>query len=114
METLLILTNLPDAASADSLARQLVESGHAACVNVLPACRSIYRWQGEVEVAEDVPLLIKSTAGAYAALEEVIRKQHPYELPEIIAVPIVRGLSGYLAWVETETTPSGKGLATEC
>jgi periplasmic divalent cation tolerance protein len=114
MEALLILTNLPDTASAETLARQLVESGHAACVNILPASRSVYRWQGVIETAAEVPLLIKSTAAAYSRLEDCIRAHHPYELPEIIAVPIVRGLPGYLAWVGSETTPSAKGQETEC
>jgi periplasmic divalent cation tolerance protein len=103
MEPLLILTNLPDAASAEKLARALIERRAAACVNVLPACRSIYRWQGAVEVATEIPLLIKTTRAAYPLVEEVIRTQHPYDVPELIAISITDGLPAYLNWLATET-----------
>jgi periplasmic divalent cation tolerance protein len=102
-EVLLVLTNLPDREAADTLAHAVVEEKVAACVNVLGACTSVYRWHGVVENATEIPLLIKTTAARYAALEAVIRRLHPYELPEIIAVPLAQGLSGYLQWVETET-----------
>lgn len=102
-QTLLVLTNLPDAPSAEALAKALVSARLAACVNVLAPCRSVYRWQGEVESAQEVPLLIKTTATRYAALEAAIRARHPYELPEIIAVPIAHGLPDYLNWVVAET-----------
>jgi periplasmic divalent cation tolerance protein len=104
MDTLLVITNLPDAYSAHALAGALVEARLAACVNILGPCRSVYRWQGKTENAEEVPVLIKTTAARYAALEAAIRARHPYELPEIIAVPVDRGLPEYLAWVDTETT----------
>lgn len=102
-QTLLILTNLPDEASAHALATALVSERLAACVNVLAPCRSTYRWRGAIESAQEVPLLIKSTAERYAALEAAIQARHPYELPEIIAVPVAHGLSAYLAWVGAET-----------
>jgi periplasmic divalent cation tolerance protein len=105
MATLLVLTNLPDTYSAHALAGALVEARLAACVSILAPCRSVYRWQGKTENAEEVPVLIKTTAARYAALEAAIRARHPYELPEIIAVPIDRGLPEYLTWVDTETTP---------
>lgn len=104
MDTLLVLTNLPDAAAARSLADHLVGQRLAACVNILAPCRSVYRWQGAIEDAEEVPLLIKTTSARYAELEAAIRGNHPYELPEIVAVPIAHGLSGYLAWVAAATT----------
>lgn len=104
METLLVITNLPDAYSAHALAGALVEARLAACVNILAPCRSVYRWQGRTENAEEVPVLIKTTATRYAALEAAIRARHPYELPEIIAVPVDRGLPEYLAWVISETS----------
>jgi periplasmic divalent cation tolerance protein len=104
MEALLVLTNLPDAASARTLADALVAGRLAACVNILAPCRSVYRWQGQIETAEEVPVLIKTTTERYAALETAIRQHHPYELPEIVAVPITRGLPDYLAWVTNETT----------
>lgn len=108
-QTLLILTNLPDQASAQAMAESLVADRLAACVNILAPCRSVYRWQGAIESAEETPLLIKTTAARYAALEAAIRASHPYELPEIIAVTVARGLPEYLMWVATETseTPDG-------
>ena len=105
MEALLVLTNLPDAASANALAEHLVSARLAACVNILAPCRSVYRWQGKVETAEEVPLLIKTDAARYGELEAAIRARHPYELPEIVAVPICRGLPAYLDWLAAETTP---------
>lgn len=103
MKPLLVLTNLPDADQAHALAGHLVEQRLAACVNVLAPCRSVYRWEGKVEDAAEVPLLIKTTSDRYAALEATIRQQHPYELPELIAVPIEHGLPDYLRWVISET-----------
>jgi periplasmic divalent cation tolerance protein len=103
MEPLLILTNLPDVASAEKLAHALIDSRMAACVNVLPACRSIYRWQGAVETADEIPLLIKSTAARYPDVERMVRAHHPYAVPELIALPITHGLPAYLAWLAQET-----------
>ncbi len=103
MSTLLVLTNLPDRASAERLAESLVERRLAACVNILAPCRSVYRWKGAVQHDEEHPLLAKTSAECYPALEAAIRDAHPYELPEIIAVPVERGLPAYLAWVEAET-----------
>jgi periplasmic divalent cation tolerance protein len=104
MSALLVLTNLPDRTAAEMLATALIEARLAACVNILPPCRSIYRWQGAVEAADEVPLLIKTSEARYAALETAIRALHPYELPELIAVPITHGLPAYLAWVAAETS----------
>ncbi|MCC6659242.1 MAG: divalent-cation tolerance protein CutA [Rhodocyclaceae bacterium] len=103
MDTLLVITTLPGPEAAHALAARLVELRLAACVNILAPCQSVYRWEGKLEDAEEVPLLIKTTAARYAALEEAIRAYHPYELPEIAAVRIDRGLPGYLAWVAEET-----------
>jgi periplasmic divalent cation tolerance protein len=103
METLLVLTNLPDTDAAEKLARTLVEGRVAACVNILAPCRSVYRWQDALECATEVPMLVKTTGERYAALEAAIRAAHPYELPEIVAVSIERGLPEYLAWVAAET-----------
>ena len=102
---LLVLTSLPDLASAEKLAAALIELRLAACVNVLAPCRSVYRLQGAVQKEEERPVLIKTTRERYAALEAAIRAAHPYELPEIVAVPIERGLPGYLQWVIDETAP---------
>jgi len=103
MSTLLVLTNLPDRAAAERLADALIEKRVAACVNILAPCKSVYRWQGSVQHDEEHPLLIKTTAARYPELESAIRAVHPYELPEIIAVPIEGGLPEYLAWVGAET-----------
>ncbi len=100
---LLVLTNLPDLASARRLADALVENHAAACVNILAGCTSVYRWQGMLESADEVPLLIKTTQAAYPRLEKLVQEHHPYELPEIIAVPLETGLPGYLQWVAQET-----------
>jgi periplasmic divalent cation tolerance protein len=101
----LVLTNLPDRDSAQRMAAVLIEERAAACVNILGVCSSVYRWQGSIEIAEETPLLIKTTQAAYERLETLIRAHHPYELPEIIAVPVSDGLPGYLHWVAAETTP---------
>jgi len=103
MSTLLVITNLPERAAAEKLADALVAKRLAACINILAPCRSVYRWQGAVQHDEEHPVLIKTTRAAYAALEAQIRAHHPYELPEIIAVPIERGLPAYLDWVAAET-----------
>jgi periplasmic divalent cation tolerance protein len=102
-EVLVVLTNLPDRDSAQRMAHSLIESRAAACVNILAECHSVYRWQGKVESASEIPLLIKTTRSAYPRLQELIRAQHPYELPEIIAVSVTAGLPAYLQWATQET-----------
>ena len=103
MSKLLVLTNVPDRAAAERLADMLIEKHLAACVNILAPCRSVYRWKDAVQHDEEHPMLIKTTQERYAALEQALRAGHPYELPEIIAVPIERGLPAYLDWVAAET-----------
>lgn len=105
MQVLLVLTNLPNREAAVTLARALIERRVAACVNVLDGCTSVYRWRDKVEEAQEIPVLVKTTDAAYPALEQAILGLHPYELPEIIAVPLSRGLPGYLDWVLAETQP---------
>ncbi|MBP8134172.1 MAG: divalent-cation tolerance protein CutA [Zoogloea sp.] len=102
-EILLVLTSLPDADSAQRIARLLVEQHLAACVNILAPCTSVYRWQDNIETATEVPLLIKTSLLRYPALQAALTEAHPYELPEIIAVPIHKGLPAYLSWVGAET-----------
>lgn len=104
-EVLVLLTNLPDRDSAQRMAHILVENHAAACVNILPECSSIYRWQGKIESASEITLLIKTTRSVYPRVEELIRSHHPYELPEIIAVPVNAGLPAYLQWVAQEVSP---------
>ena len=109
-EILLVITNLPNRESAQRVANALIESRVAACINMLAECTSVYRWQGKIETANEVPLLIKTTRAAYPHLEAVIRSHHPYELPEIIAVSINAGLPGYLQWIVQETSPPSVSL----
>ncbi len=105
MSALVVITNLPDRAAAERLADALIEQRVAACVNILAPCRSVYRWNGALQHDEEYPLLIKTNADRYAALEAAIRAAHPYELPEIVAVKVESGLPAYLAWVTEETRP---------
>ena len=102
MKPLLVLTNLPDRAAAERLADALIGGRLAACVNILAPCRSVYRWKDAVQHDEEHPVLIKTTEARYAELEQAIRANHPYELPEIVAVPIERGLRAYLEWLAAE------------
>lgn len=106
MEIYLVITNLPDRDSAAKLAHALIKQRLAACVNILSPCRSVYRWKGKIEDAEEFPMLIKTTRARYAELEAAIRAGHPYELPEIIAVLLTEGLPAYLEWVDSETRPT--------
>ncbi len=102
---LLVFSNFPDEASAAAAATALVAARAAACVNILAPCRSVYRWQGAMEEAREIPILVKTSAGRYPEVERILREGHPYELPEIVAVPAQRGLAGYLDWVRDETRP---------
>lgn len=104
MDQILVLTNVPDQTVAATLAEHLVEQGLAACVNILAPCTSIYHWQGKTDSAQEIPLLIKTTQSRYIEVEAAICKLHPYELPEIIHVPVAGGLPAYLQWVSKETT----------
>jgi periplasmic divalent cation tolerance protein len=102
---LLVLTTLPDRAGAEALARELLAARLAACVQVGATLQSLYHWRGEIETAEEVPLAVKTRGELYSRVEEAIRRRHPYELPEIVAVPITDGLPAYLDWVVAETAP---------
>jgi periplasmic divalent cation tolerance protein len=101
-----VVTNLPDSDSAFNLARELVQLRLAACINVLGPITSFYHWEGKLEEAQEVPLLIKTTDARYAELEKAIRERHPYSLPEIIAWPVEQGLPEYLRWVENDSQPA--------
>ena len=98
-EPLICFCTCPDEAVAETLAQAMVERRLAACVNILPAVRSVYRWQGQVESAAEAMLWLKTTRSRYAALENALRAAHPYELPEIVAVSITAGSDAYLQWI---------------
>ncbi|MGE0356523.1 MAG: divalent-cation tolerance protein CutA [Burkholderiales bacterium] len=106
MSVITVLTNLPDSESAFNLARSLVSRRLAACVNVLGPATSFYRWEGREEEASEMIVLVKTTRERYPELERAIREAHPYSLPEIIALPVERGLENYLGWVEDECKPA--------
>jgi periplasmic divalent cation tolerance protein len=105
MPAVMVLTNAPDRAVARRIADALIEARLAACVNLLADCTSVYRWKGEIETAGEVPLLIKTRSEIYDEVEAAIRRLHPYELPEIIALPIERGSPDFLDWVYAQTNP---------
>jgi len=105
-DTLVVLTNLPDRGAAIKLAQELVERRLAACVNVLAECTSVYRWKGAIENAQEIPVLIKTRSALYGELEAAIAALHPYEVPEIIALPVLRGFPEYLEWVAEGTSIS--------
>lgn len=95
----IIFCTCPDKDTAEKIARLLVENNLAACVNIVPNITSVYRWQEQIEAADEVLLLIKARQDAYPLLESMIKTHHPYQLPEIIAVAIERGLPDYLNWI---------------
>ncbi len=103
MSALIVITNAPDRDVALRIAHALVERKLAACVNILAECVSVYRWKDKLETATEVPLLIKTRAAIYDEVESAIRSLHPYELPEIVAVPIGHGLPDFLEWVNNQT-----------
>lgn len=107
-EVRLVFCNAPDRDCAERIARALVEQGLAACANLLPDCLSIYAWQGQVEHAHETPMLIKTTAVRLPEVIGLIQALHPYEVPEIIALPVTEGLPAYLQWVRGQTLPLDK------
>ena len=101
----IVLTTLPLESDAEQFASQLVEEKLAACVSVLPAMRSIYRWKGAVERADERQLLLKTSAAQLIALEARVRALHPYDVPEFVVVPIADGSADYLSWLAENTRP---------
>lgn len=97
----IILCTCPDQETAENIARLLIERNLAACVNILPGLTSYYRWQGQIELAQELLLLIKSSSARYSSVEAAILENHPYELPEIVAVPVEQGLPDYLHWIDS-------------
>lgn len=104
-DSIVVLSNCGSRDEAFRVARALVESRLAACVNVIPGVHSIYRWQGQVEEAEEWTLLIKTRRHLFEELSRELRRVHSYEVPEILALPVAAGTEDYLAWIATETAP---------
>ena len=102
-EYLLVLSTCPGSISAKKIAQDLINEKLAACVNIVPGVQSWFRWVGKADNANEYLLVIKTTTDVYEALEKRIQHLHPYELPEIIAVPIHTGLAGYLDWISANT-----------
>lgn len=101
----LILCNCPDAACAEQIASALLTARQAACINLLPAVRSMYRWQGQIEMATEMTLLIKAPQAHFDAICQTICSLHPYTVPEIIAIPLSKGFGPYLTWITEECSP---------
>lgn len=105
-EYCIVLCTVPDPDAGERLAASLVEARVAACVNILPGLTSVFRWQGETQKDPEALLIIKTRRDRFEAICEVLRAQHPYELPEIIAVPLSDGLPAYLRWIDQNLEPS--------
>jgi len=101
---ILVLTNVPDRTVATALAKALLDDRIAACVNIGGPVESIYHWRGRIETGKEVPVVIKTRAALYSNVEGAIRKLHPYDTPEILAIPVVAGDARYLEWLADETT----------
>ena len=99
-EVLVVFCTFPDMDTAGKAVRELVEQRLAACGNIFPEVHSVYRWKGEVESAAEVLAIIKLDAARYSEFESKLRSLHPYDVPEIIAIPLSKGLPDYLNWVK--------------
>lgn len=101
-EILILVCTCPDAATARRLAGGLLERKLAACVNILPEIRSMYRWQGELHDDGETLMVVKTTRQAYAEVERWLLQHHPYDVPEVLAVQVPAGSPAYLEWVQKE------------
>jgi periplasmic divalent cation tolerance protein len=104
-DAIFVLTQMPDRATAHALALALLERRLAACVSIGAPVESLYHWRGKIETGQEIPLTIKTRRARYAEVEAAVRAGHPYELPEIVAVPIVQGFEPYVDWITAETAP---------
>jgi periplasmic divalent cation tolerance protein len=98
-DALLVFCGCPNQAEATQLAHTIVGDGVAACVTIVPGIESVYRWQGKIETAQEVLLLIKTTRVQFPALRDLIVRLHSYDTPELMAVPVTDGLAKYLSWL---------------
>jgi periplasmic divalent cation tolerance protein len=106
-DKIIVMTTCESEEQAGHLARHLIEQRVAACVNILPKARSVYRWKDKIEAADEYVLLIKTRRELFSSVRAEIEKIHTYEVPEIIALPIVDGSEAYLGWIESEVTNPG-------
>ena len=104
---IVVLTTLPNAGEAKALVRRLVEQRVVACGTVLGDVTSIYRWNGAIEEAGETQVILKTSRDRWEALQEAVRSSHPYDVPELLALPVESGLGAYLAWVAAETAAHG-------
>lgn len=104
-DVVIVVGNAPDALLAKRIAHILVEEGLAACVNLGPSGLSMYMWEGKLEGTQEIPLTMKTTAGRVVALAKRLKQLHPYQVPEILVLPVAAGLASYLGWVREASTP---------
>jgi periplasmic divalent cation tolerance protein len=103
-DCIVVLVTVPDHNIARKVSKAVLTARLAACVNVLPGIQSMYWWEGKIADEQEVLLLIKTTEARFESLSQTIRSAHPYEVPEIVAVPVVRGLPQYIEWIRRETS----------
>jgi periplasmic divalent cation tolerance protein len=103
-DAIVVYVTAPSAEKAAEIGRALVEAGHAACGNIIPGIRSIYRWKGKIEDESEALLILKTRKQEFEALRDRVQAMHPYDVPEVIAVPIEAGSEKYLEWVIKETS----------
>ena len=106
-DKIVVLSTCADREEADRLARTLVESGLAACVSVIPQISSYYRWKGALECSEEYLLLMKSSRELFGELRRRLETAHSYELPEVLAIPVLDGSPNYLNWLQGELRRAG-------
>ncbi|MCG5236226.1 divalent-cation tolerance protein CutA [Xanthobacter oligotrophicus] len=102
MQQRLVYTTFPSRDAAEEVARALVEARLVACANILPGMVSIFRWEGQVERADEVVMILKTTAARASDVVEAVRARHPYEIPAILVLPVEGGLAAYLGWIGAE------------
>jgi periplasmic divalent cation tolerance protein len=107
-DKILVMSTCAAEADAERLARALLDARLAACVNVVPGVRSFYRWKGEIESAAEFMLIIKTSRDLFPALLAEIEKLHPYEVPELLALPVLAGAENYLSWLDSNLRGAGQ------
>lgn len=108
---IVVLSTCATAEDAEKLARELLDARLAACVSVIPQIRSFYRWQGKIENSSEFLLVVKSSRDLFEPLRARLEAAHPYELPEVLALPVIDGSPNYLSWLDTELTAAGEPVA---